>query len=385
MFFVGVAGGRKDVKHGDVVASEKVYGYESGKATGKKFLPRPEVVDGSYALVQLAFHASTTDDWTKLVSPRPAPAPSVFVKPIASGEKLVGSSESSVAKLLGQTYGDALAVEMEGYGFLKAIHAMTGVSAIVLRGVSDLLDDKPNADASGTQELAARNAAAFAFQLLRDFSDSVGPTLTTPGGPSTIPALPKMTLETLSGLTLPTSPGTISSEAFATLREHVFSISTGDPKAVSSIRFRMQLPELVIATRVDGPAGTAVTLKPERMEFLASASGGGQVTVHGDASQAPAANLAVEIAQLLPQQTVRFRFLTIADGSRSEWSRERDEEIFAGSSAHYIEGQFLFERSGEYSERRFFVRLNYYRASRKIQSEEVEDERMQPRVMSMSS
>ena len=167
MLFVGVAGGIKDVQIGDVVVADKVYGYESGKAS-QKFFPRPEVGISTYSLLQRAQREAVKDDWRQRLDKwiDMAPRPHVFVGAVAAGEKVVASTKSATARFLQREYSDTLAVEMEGYGFFKAVHANQQVEALLIRGISDLIDGKKEADASHSQEIASRNASAFAIEIL---------------------------------------------------------------------------------------------------------------------------------------------------------------------------------------------------------------------------
>ena len=172
ILFVGVAGGIKDVRVGDVVAASVVYGYECGKLVDDRTLPRPKLGEADYDLKQRAHAEARKDDWREQIrsgSTSSETTPTVYVKPMAAGEKVIASRKAQVYEYLREYYDDAIAVEMEGFGFLKATQQVKNVSAMVIRGISDLIDGKNDDSVEPEQirqEKAARHASAFAFTLL---------------------------------------------------------------------------------------------------------------------------------------------------------------------------------------------------------------------------
>ncbi|MCC7004937.1 5'-methylthioadenosine/S-adenosylhomocysteine nucleosidase, partial [Candidatus Nomurabacteria bacterium] len=170
IMFVGVAGGVKDLNLGDVVAAEKAYGYESGKVSKSGFLSRPVVGMSSYEIFERAKADAKKQDWKlRLPKAQRKRILKVITKPIAAGEKVVAEIRSEVYDLIYHSYNDTVAVEMEGSGFYTACHANGNIQFLIVRGISDLLSNKSETDAQGYQEIAARNASAFAFEVLSKY------------------------------------------------------------------------------------------------------------------------------------------------------------------------------------------------------------------------
>jgi nucleoside phosphorylase len=157
VFFVGVAGSLKDdVVIGDVVIGTQVYEIHGGKQTPEGFLVRPKALPGSHALEQAARSAV-----------RDMPDVRAHFMPIATGDVVLADAESEIARFIRGSYNDAGAIEMEGSGALQAAHLNGRLNALVIRGVSDRADaGKSRADASGSQELAAKRAAAVTMAVL---------------------------------------------------------------------------------------------------------------------------------------------------------------------------------------------------------------------------
>ncbi len=171
VFFLGVAGGLKDVKIGDIVIGKDVYGYEKGKATDKGFLPRPNFGFSSYEMERIANLYAHADEWKTIVAENKnenfdGSLVEVFAGTIAAGEKVDSSELSDLHKFLKINCSHALAIEMEGLGFLEVCRQHPQVKALLIRGISDLVENKSTADSSGSQNFASLNAAKFLFGLI---------------------------------------------------------------------------------------------------------------------------------------------------------------------------------------------------------------------------
>lgn len=170
-FFVGVAGGLKDVGIGDLVIGKDVFGYERGKTTPDGFKSRPGSGNSSYQLERAATNFAHSAAWKSVAEKLPNnnfPKPvNVVTGTIASGEKVDADVESELHKFLKLHCNHALAVEMEGYGFLESCRQHQDVHGLLVRGISDLVVAKEEAEELDSQPYASENAAAFIFALIQ--------------------------------------------------------------------------------------------------------------------------------------------------------------------------------------------------------------------------
>ena len=136
IFFTGVAGGRKDVRLGDVVAADIVYDYQTGKDTRDGFLPGSRPHRPTHELVQRAKQVQRDGQWKQRIKPACLdPAPHALVKPLAAGDVVLADRRSETARFLSEHYASTVAVEMEAHGFLHGAYINAGLSSLVVRGI----------------------------------------------------------------------------------------------------------------------------------------------------------------------------------------------------------------------------------------------------------
>jgi nucleoside phosphorylase len=165
--FVGIAGGfdEEGVAELDLVVPQRVDYYQAGKADDS-FTFRPRQEHPSQYMVGAAREIARSGSWLARLDPPLEEAPTVHLGPLASGDHVVKSLDSETYKLIRKNLDQAIAVDMESSGFLRATRLEPEVESAVVRGVSDLLDDKDQERDAKRQPEAARRAAAFAYELL---------------------------------------------------------------------------------------------------------------------------------------------------------------------------------------------------------------------------
>lgn len=190
LLLVGVAGGLGDLRRGDVVVSDVIYGYEYGKAD-EGFEPRGDwtfAADLGMANAARAL-AGTRPDWSKAVTAQ-APggdrSPRIHIGAVASGNKVVDNISDPSFRPVLDLWPKLKAIEMEGLGAARAIEWAKqrgfAINFSMVRGISDLPRNKPSETvlttggrvSTQTQErdlwkkYAAEAAAVLTIQIIRE-------------------------------------------------------------------------------------------------------------------------------------------------------------------------------------------------------------------------
>jgi nucleoside phosphorylase/tetratricopeptide (TPR) repeat protein len=166
LILVGIAGAAsKDVGLGDIVLGRSVYYYERGKVTAAGKLPEPVMYPPDATLWN---NVTALPDWTDSIPvDRPdgkADRPRIQPGVIASGEKFI--ADAQVRDQIAKFHRKVLAIEMEGYGFSKAVwQSFEKRRHLVIRAICDHADRNED---HNWQPYAAAVVAGYARHFLKD-------------------------------------------------------------------------------------------------------------------------------------------------------------------------------------------------------------------------
>ncbi len=171
VLLVGIAGGVKDVKIGDVIIAGSVFIYDAGKESEEGFLLRTSEYVFSEHLLAYAQNTSRAMAWKARTTDGAANA-AVLIGPIAAGDKVVADVNNPTYQHIKKNLSQVKALEMEAAGFGRTIQSHRALHALVIRGISDMCEGKAETDQQNWQPVAAERAAAVAFELLYELDAS---------------------------------------------------------------------------------------------------------------------------------------------------------------------------------------------------------------------
>lgn len=210
LILIGIAGAVAKESLGDVVLADVIEYYEYMKLVDGEELTRREPHDqpSEYLRVDIA-RPRQYDDWLGPVPPEERPkkpntgkdSPEVVTENIAVGEKLLADKDSQFQKNILKKLSHCKAVDMESYGFLKAIfHARRSVHynpmGLVIRGISDPVNSPKNQKLRDLwRPYAAKVAAAYGRSVIAQLLHTHPAGSCCHEGAATLPVMPPSTQE----------------------------------------------------------------------------------------------------------------------------------------------------------------------------------------------
>ncbi len=193
--------------------------------------------------------------------------------------------------------------------------------------------------------LIDKNEAEYAVEFLLEMKGKHEAWLKNGG---IVPALPRISLTTINGRTIPDVSATITGQDVEETREHSLMIENAAEVPILTISARVQLPEPIRHSLVrHRPAGVEVLWEPVRPRMVAIIKGGGTVTRNRPPQ--PTNVYQLQIDRLPPSHHVEIEFVTSTD----PWPpAKRDDPLYL---PHYVDGAFQFEYQGVMVTKPFFA------------------------------
>lgn len=174
-----------------------------------------------------------------------------------------------------------------------------------------------------------------------------------------VPSLPKISLSTLSGLTLPLQPGGITGQDCQDLREHRLRFANCSDVEMLNVDARIQLPEPIENDLTpDKPAGVNVTWEPIRPAMQATIIGGG--SVKRNRPPLPTKDYNLQIDCVPPSREIVIGFITSmksheAHGISNSGPFADMTKDGSNTLVNFIDGTFQFNYRGAMLKKSFFA------------------------------